>query len=234
MTGPVQADGDTAVAPGYCVEQENTVMHIDDPAFTAFLQLFGRTVAPLVADNAVMAELARSSELRSFDKLAHLNVADKPVGHLFFVHAGIIRYYYLDETSGDERTGQFFEEGTVYTDAASFFSGTPSDHYIQALSACDIMLIPRTAIFAAFDRNHALERFGRMMMEQALAGSQRRTAAMLSASLEDRYRIFMGARASVARRVPQYVIASYLGVTPEALARSRRRATQPSTKTTRS
>lgn len=207
-------------------------MNIDDPAFSAFLQLFGRTVAPLVPDSAVMGDLAKSSELRAYDKLAHLNVADRPVGHLFFVHVGIIRYYYLDEVSGDERTGQFFEEGTVYTDAASFFGGAPSDHYIQALSQCEILLVPRAAIFAAFDHNHALERFGRMMMEQALIGSQRRTAAMLSTSLDARYRAFMTARPSVARRVPQYVIASYLGVTPEALARSRRRATRPSAKAT--
>jgi CRP-like cAMP-binding protein len=189
-------------------------MDLADPAFSGFLDLFTRSVQPLPVNKSVMSDIARASELRSVEKLTHLSLAGQPVDYLFVVHVGIIRYYYLDETSGDERTGQFFEEGSVYTDAASFFQGTPSDHYIQTLSPSEILLIPRAAIHAAFDFDHALERFGRLMMEQALVGSQRRTATMLSDNLEDRYRSFMMARPSVARRVPQYVIASYLGVMP--------------------
>lgn len=208
-------------------------MDVEDAAFAAFQQLFRRSVAPLAPDAHIMDDLAKASELRTYDKLDHLNVAGRPVGYLFFVHVGIIRYYYLDEISGDERTGQFFEDGAVYTDVASFFGGAPSDHYIQALSPCEILLVPRSAIYAAFDGSHAMERFGRLMMEQALVGSQKRTATMLSTTLEERYRRFMAARPSIARRVPQYVIASYLGVTPEALARSRRRTTRPEDKATK-
>ena len=76
---------------------------------------------------------------------------------------------------------------------------------------------------AAYDADHAVERFGRIMVEGALMGSQRRTAGLLSLSPDERYRRFVATRPEVARRVPQYLIASYLGITPEALSRIRGR-----------
>ncbi len=201
-------------------------MDVDHPAFAAFLTFFNRTIRPLAHDGAVMAELARLSELRRPEKLEHLIIAGQPVEHIMFVHEGLIRYYYLDEANGDERTGQFFEEKSVYTDVASFVGQFPTDQYIQALTSCEILMIPRAAVYSAFNTNHGMERFARMMVEQALTGSQRRTANLMTKSLDERYRHFVAARPSVARRVPQYLIAGFLGVTPEALARARRRTTR--------
>jgi CRP-like cAMP-binding protein len=201
-------------------------MDVNQPAFAAFIEFFTRNVGQLHHDRHVMADVARMSELRSVAKLAHIVTAGEPFEHLLFVYEGLIRYYYLDEVTGDERTGQFFEEGTVYTDVSSFLSGHPSTQYVQALSPCQILTIPRAAIYAAFNTDHSMERFGRLMLEQALIGAQSRTAGLMNKNLEERYRNFVAARPSVARRVPQYLIASFLGVTPEALARVRRRSTR--------
>jgi CRP-like cAMP-binding protein len=202
-------------------------MDVEHPAFAAFLEFFTRNVAPLLHDRDVMMDVARLSELRSVTKLSHLVAAGEPFKHLLFVHEGLIRYYYLDEVTGDERTGQFFEKGAVYTDVSSFLSGHPSTQYVQALSPCQILMIPRAAIYAAFNADHSMERFGRLMLEQAVIGAQSRTAGLMNKNLDERYRSFVATRPSVARRVPQYLIASFLGVTPEALARARRRSTVP-------
>lgn len=202
-------------------------MEITHPAFAAFLTSFTRNVAPLLPDRDVMARVARMSELRSVAKLAHVVRVGEPFGHLLFVHEGLIRYYHLDEVTGDERTGQFFEEGAVYTDVASFLGGKPSSQFVQALSPCNILMIPRAEVHSALNTDHAMERFGRLMMEQAVIGAQLRTAGLMNKNLEERYRLFIAARPSVARRVPQYLIANFLGVTPEALARVRRRTTLP-------
>jgi CRP-like cAMP-binding protein len=206
-------------------------MDLAHPAFAAFMAFFSRNVAPLLPDSDVMAGMARMSELRSVAKLAHVVRVGEPFGHLLFVHEGLIRYYHLDEVTGDERTGQFFEEGAVYTDVASFLGGKPSTQYIQALSPCKILMIPGAEIRSALSTDHAMERFGRLMMEQAVIGAQSRTAGLMNKNLEERYRSFVAARPSVARRVPQYLIASFLGVTPEALARARRRSTLPPVRT---
>jgi CRP-like cAMP-binding protein len=206
-------------------------MDVEHPAFATFLEFFARNVGPLLHDRNVMADVARMSELRSVAKLAHLVTAGEPFKHLLFVHEGVIRYYHVDEVTGDERTGQFFEEGAVYTDVASFIGDKPSTQYVQALSRCQILMIPRAAIYAAFNADHSMERFGRLMLEQAVIGAQSRTAGLMNKNLDERYRSFVAARPTVARRVPQYLIASFLGVTPEALARARRRSTLPAVRT---
>ena len=145
------------------------------------------------------------------------------------MNKGLIRYYYIDERAGEERTGQFFDANTVYTDIMSFGTLMPSSQYIQALETSEILSIPRNAIYDAYADDHALERFGRLMFEQALVGSQDRTASFMSESVEERYRKLISTRRDLASRVPQYILATYLGVTPEALSRIRRRSTNADT-----
>ncbi len=136
---------------------------------------------------------------------------------------GLLRYYFIDPVSGEERTGQFFDETRLFTDAASFLTQTPATQAIQALEDGIILRLPRAAVYAAYAKDHAFERFGRLMVEDALIGSQRRSTNLLRLGPDELYRTFMTTRPEVARRLPQYLIASYLGITPEALSRIRGR-----------
>lgn len=197
-----------------------------ESAFQKFVQLVEGAVVPLTMTPPVVNRLAETATFRTFDKGEHLLEADQVASNLFFVNRGLIRYYYIDERAGEERTGQFFDENSVYTDVLSFGAQTPSSQYIQALEASEILCIPRNAIYDAYADDHALERFGRLMFEKALVGSQDRTASFMSESVEERYRKLISARQDLAKRVPQYILATYLGITPEALSRIRRRSTQ--------
>jgi CRP-like cAMP-binding protein len=198
----------------------------DHPAVLAFADTIARAVAPLVVADATLAELARRSELRRVANGEHLLRAGETMAHLLFVHTGLLRYYHLDAATGKERTGQFFDAGSIYTDMASLLRQTPSEQSVQALQVGEVLRIPRAAINAAYAADHACERFGRLMVEQALIGTQRRTANLLTLSPEDRYQLFVTTRPEVARRVPQYLVASYLGITPESLSRIRARTTR--------
>jgi CRP-like cAMP-binding protein len=191
--------------------------------FAAFADVVARVTQPLVPADDIMERLAAAADLKRPRPGDHLLRAGEVAGQLFFVGAGLLRYYFLDEASGEERTGQFFDEGQVFTDAASFLLEAPATQSIQALEACEVLRLPRSAVYAAYERDHAMERFGRVMVETALVGSQRRAANLLTLPPEERYRIFVQSRQEVARRVPQYLIASYLGITPEALSRIRGR-----------
>lgn len=198
-------------------------MPLDGPTVQALLATVSKAVDPLAPSANAFNALVNASDKTGFAKGDHLLREGDVAGHLFFITRGLLRYYFLDDESGEERTGQFFDEGQVFTDAASFLAQTPATQSIDALEQGEVVRIPRGALYAAYMADHAMERFGRLMLENALVGSQRRAANLLRLTPDERYRTFMSTRPEVARRVPQFLIASYLGITPEGLSRIRGR-----------
>lgn len=198
-------------------------MNAADPDFAALCDTITRAVAPLRPQAPTIAALAGACDVKTVAKGEDLLRAGEVAGHLFFVVRGLLRFIFTDPATGEERTAQFFDETRLFTDAASFLTGSPATQSIQALEDGAVLRVPRAALLAAYATDHAVERFGRLMVEEALIGSQRRSANLLTLSADERYRSFMATRPEVARRVPQYLIASYLGVTPEGLSRIRGR-----------
>jgi len=177
--------------------------------------------APRVPSDEALNALLSSVREQTFDKGRHLARAGDPSEGLWFIRQGLVRYYFLAD--GVEHTGQFFDEGMFFADVFALTTGGAGLQNIDALEPTQAQLIPRSTLLAAYDGDHALERFGRRLIENAMAGVQRRNAALLQLSAEARYERFLATRPEVVRRMPQYVIASYLGITPEALSRIRKR-----------
>ena len=177
--------------------------------------------APFVPTPQVQAAFRAALRERSLQKGEHLFREGDPGDALYFVRKGLLRYYYLAD--GIEHTGQFFDEGKFVGDVFALTTGAPGLQNIDALEPSEVLVIPTTTLTASYDADQAFERFGRRVMEEAMAGSQARTASLLKLSPQERYSRFVAMRPEVARRVPQYVVASYLGITPEALSRIRRR-----------
>jgi CRP-like cAMP-binding protein len=195
-----------------------------EAALAAFSRRLHKAVAPLVPGAAALARLQGGARHRIVNKGEHILRAGTVADEVFFVHQGLLRYYINDAADGgQERTGQFFDEGIVATDAESYLQRIPAQQNFEALETSSIVALPRAVLNAGYDQDHAIERFGRLMLEEALIGSQRRVSRLLVLQPEERYRLFVETRPEVARRVPQYLIASYLGLTPESLSRIRRR-----------
>lgn len=178
-------------------------------------------MAPLVPKSETLDSQAAAIRVRSLAKGDHLCRQGDPVDALFFVGEGLLRYYILAD--GVEHTGQFFDRDMFVVDVGALAHGDPASQSIDALEPSEVVVIPRTALLAAYDADHAFERFGRRGIEEAMAGSQRRTANLLQLTPEQRYARFIETRPEVARRIPLYITASYLGISPESLSRIRRR-----------
>jgi CRP-like cAMP-binding protein len=202
-------------------------VNADHPAFRTFAASLTAAARPLVPKPDVLSRLAFACDIVALRKGDHLLRLGDQAEHVYFVNRGLLRYYFLDAASGTERTGQFFDEGQAVTGVDSFLTGRPSRTSFEAIEPSEVLRLPRDVLTEAYDRDHAVERYGRLMVQQALTGSQLRAERLLTLSPEDRYRTFVTTRPEVARRVPQYLIASYLGITPEALSRIRARAARP-------
>ena len=195
-----------------------------EAALAAFSARVRAAADPLVVGERPLTRLLQQVRHRKLRKGEHALRAGTVANELFFVHDGLLRHYFNDPGDGGaERTGQFFDAGIVVTDAESFLTQSQGQQNFEALEPTSIVIVPRAALYEGYDNDHAIERFGRLMLEEALIGSQRRASRLLTLQPEERYRTFVQSRPEVAKRVPQYLIASYLGLTPESLSRIRRR-----------
>ncbi len=169
-----------------------------------------------------LAILERAAERRTLDKGEHLLREGEAAHHVAFVESGLLRYYYLSN-DGTEHTGQFFFPGAFVSDVASLVLKRPAQQNIDALEPTLVRLIPYPTLLELYDADPAFERFGRRLFQEVMAFSQLRTASFLLRSAEERYLDLVEHRPKVIESVPLYQVASYLGVTPEALSRIRAR-----------
>ena len=141
--------------------------------------------------------------------------------YLYFVVEGLLKYFYL--VDGEERIGQFFFENAWATDLYSFLSREGSKMNMGAIETSTLLAFSRAAIQQLYKDIPKLERFGRLMVEHTFVSSQQRSASFLTLSHAERYELIVRTRPKVIARVPQYMIAAYLGIKPESLSRIRKK-----------
>lgn len=157
-----------------------------------------------------------------FDRGAHLVRAGTPVKELYFLLSGLARNYYLD-IDGREFNKSFAERGGVLGSVSSLVTGAGSPFSIQALKPCLCLSIDYRAFAALADRYGEWRQLQLHLLQQLVIEKERREADFLRLSAGERYRQFLRDYAGVAGAIPNYHIASYLGITEVALSRIRRR-----------
>jgi CRP-like cAMP-binding protein len=135
-----------------------------------------------------------------------------------FVLKGCTKTFYLDD-QGQEHVIMFSIEDWWTSDLASFITQTPSDFNVQCLENTEVVLFPYETHDQLLEEVPILERFFRKIVERALVASQKRVVRNLSMSARDRYLYFRKQYPKIEQRVPQYLIASYLGITKEFLSK---------------
>lgn len=141
--------------------------------------------------------------------------------HMQFISDGCLRAYYMDEAA-KEHVVQFGVEGWWVNDLYSYLTQTPAKQFVQALEPTIVLQIHRDALQGLYDEIPAMERFFRLKFEKAYVSLQDRTINAMSKSAEERYLEFRSKYRDIEQRVPQYMVASYLGMTPEFLSALRK------------
>ncbi|NGY38513.1 Crp/Fnr family transcriptional regulator [Flavobacterium sp. XN-5] len=141
-----------------------------------------------------------------------------------FIEKGILRSYTTD-AKGNEHIIQFAFEGWWITDLSSFLMGENSTYTIEAIEDSELLLLTAAAREELMDALPVFERYQRLLLENAYIALQARVNSALTATAEEKYTKLTIAYPNIVARVPQHMIASYLGLTPETLSRVRKQIT---------
>ncbi len=143
------------------------------------------------------------------------------VEHQYFVLKGCLRTFLIDSL-GKEHTMQFAVEGWWVSDYIAYYRGTSSIFHVECLENCELMKVSKSRLESVFNTMPLIERYFRRQLENAFAAFQLRILSSLNLTAEERYSQFIKVYPDIEKRVKNYQIASYLGVTPESLSRLRR------------
>lgn len=171
-------------------------------------------------DNADFTVIAGFFKVVTPKKKENLLTAGEICRSNYFVSSGCLRMFFIDE-KGVEKTTQFALEHWWLADYFSFQKQEPSQFYIQAVERSEVWAISQPAGEQMLKQFPQMERYFRMVHQTTNAATQVRIKHFYDLSREGMYRYFCTHFPEFIQRVPQYLLASYLGMTPEYLSELR-------------
>lgn len=150
-------------------------------------------------------EVKKKQNLNSFKNISNYN---------FFVIQGCLNMYFIND-KGENQSVQFAIENWWIGDLLSMHRNKESVFYIQAVEDCKILSISKKNQEKLFIDFPKIERYFRIIYQIAYGASLYRVKFLYEASKAERYFHFIKHHPDFAQRIPQYLIASFLGLTPE-------------------
>jgi len=141
--------------------------------------------------------------------------------HSFFVESGLLRYYSMDD-KGKEHILHFAPEGWILSDRDSIYFNIPTNYYMEALEDSTVILLENDFFTSLSTDVKLVSAFNERLLHNHIRHLQKRITQLLSATAEERYLDFVKLYPDIMLRVPQWMVASYLGIAPESLSRVRK------------
>ena len=141
--------------------------------------------------------------------------------YIGFLQKGLVRYFVFKDE--EESTFEFTREGEFIADYQSFNNKTVSIQNIQAIEDCEILIINYSDVQTIFNTTKNGNLIGRHIMEHRFDVMVNQLLAIYMQNHEERYKSFVEQYSDLAQRIPQYLIASYVGVKAPSLSRIKRR-----------
>ena len=172
--------------------------------------------------NQELEEIFRFFAIKEVAKKENLLEEGQICKHHYFVLEGLLRKFYINE-KGVEQTTEFAIETWWLTDNIAYERKLPTEFYIQAVEKSRILYISQDNQEKLLEEFPIMERYFRFVYQRAYAAAQMRIRYLFSLSKEEFYFELLRKHPEFVQRVPQYLIASFLGFTPEYLSEIRKR-----------
>jgi CRP/FNR family transcriptional regulator len=158
--------------------------------------------------------------LKKLKKKDFVLTPGKPCKANYFVVTGLMRLYFISKKEIEQIT-QFAIENWWITDYDSIDSKQPSHFYIQAIEDTLLLVLDQQTESELIAQIPVFEHYLRIVLQKAFTAAQRRMEMLHNMTDEERYRNFSTRFPYFNQRVPQYMVASYLGITPQFVSRIR-------------
>jgi CRP-like cAMP-binding protein len=183
--------------------------------FKPLLNYINRIVALTDDEERILTSLISSRKLLKGQYFLQQGDVCKYSG---FVISGCTKTFYVDD-EGQEHVVMFSIEDWWTSDMGSFITQKPADFNVQCLENTELIQFSYENQQQMMQEIPKLERFFRIIVQRALVASQKRIVRSMSMSAKDRYLFFRKEYPKMEQRIPQYLIASYLGITKEFLSK---------------
>ncbi|WKL49263.1 Crp/Fnr family transcriptional regulator [Flavobacterium pectinovorum] len=144
--------------------------------------------------------------------------------YMTFVSKGLLKAYNIDD-KGNEHISQFTPEGWWTSDMNSFFSGEISFYSIDAMENSEVLLITNEDFESLTVQVPVMDRYFRLLFQNSLIKKERRLISSYTDSAEKRYKYILENNPDLIKRVPQNLLASYLGFSAETFSRLKKNIT---------
>lgn len=172
---------------------------------------------PFLSDKELKV-IEKNFSYRELKKGEYFLTAGDIVTEVAYINKGLFRNFIRHE-DGSEKNTNFSFEGAFSCDRRSYHLRTPSEESIQALEDSQILVITVEQIEEIYRKYRVFERASRLITQLYRIKQSMRIRWFIEKNAEKRYDTFVENYPELINRVPQYMIASYLGITPESLSR---------------
>ncbi len=171
--------------------------------------------------DADWARIEPHLQIQQTDAKQNLQSIGEPVSRHYFLLRGLVRFYYLSP-EGKELNKAFYAEGSIVGNLSALILNEPSRFAIETLEPSLLVVFPFAPLKQLVSDCPGWDRLFNHGCQMMLLRNERREAELLTLSAAERFRQFVQNFPRALERIPQYHIASYLGITPEALSRFKR------------
>ncbi|MCO6058252.1 Crp/Fnr family transcriptional regulator [Pseudomonas sp. MOB-449] len=175
-----------------------------------------------MTDPALQACLMQLLKLRDYERDQLIIRAGERPTHFYAILSGVARYYYLSP-EGRQWNKTFFREGQLIGSLSAHLKQQPCTYNIAAVEKCRVASLPLAILVQQGERFPQLLQMQDQVIRQIMLRNEDREALLLTRNSEQRYQWLLEHEPWLLDRVPQYQLASYLGMDPVSFSRVKRK-----------